>query len=303
MKVITQKDVEAHRQHTVQTKTVKIGELFNDIVERFGEKREAILGHPTTNWSAFNATFGGARPGEVITLTSETGTGKTTFALNWMMDAAQSGVACFLVSCEIPVSMVAVQVAQMIAGKRFSRFGKEDLAPVSAVLDTLPIWFLDRHGMIEEELLYTAMSYAHKEFGCRFMVIDHLDYIIKERQQWQNESYVIGDTMRRLCGKTKEIEATSLVIAHPAKLNQPGVKRREIGLDELKGSSSIKQESDAVFGIYRPDPEKNVTRLRFLKIRNHEFGRFTGGTLRFSFNPESLVLSELSTGVEWGDHD
>lgn len=275
-------------------------DLIHRVIARHQRKHEETIGYPT-QWTVFNSAFGGLRPGELITLTSDTGIGKSTFALNLALHAVRSGRPALIFSLENGIDSLAMTIAQMITKKPFVKFESSDVAGLSEILERIPLYFYAWSGQLKDELVVAAMEYAADKHGVCVCVIDHLDYLVKTRESWQSEAYVIGDCMRRLVGSSKRKRITTLLCAHPAKLNQSGWKRREVGLDELKGSSSIKQESDAVFGLHRPKPEENITQLRFLKIRNHQFGRFMGGKIRFKFEPENLSLEELSTGVEWGE--
>lgn len=302
MNIISQKDIDEHRVMPKDRGIKHISEVFIDLVDKWKQDPSYLTGKRTTCWPVFNSAFGGARPGELITLTSETGTGKTTFAMNWLMDTVRQGITSMVISLELPMFAIGQMIAQMITGKSFSEFDASVLGGVGEVLKGLPLYFLETNGKTKEDYIVKAMDYAGVKLGVKFILIDHMDYIEKNRtEKWVNDSYMIGDTMRRLCGKTREIEATTLLIAHPSKLEQKGVKMREVGIDELKGSSSIKQESDAVISVFRPDPGKNMTQVRFLKIRNGDFGRFVNGKLRMSFDPRSRLLTELSTSVEWDD--
>lgn len=302
MHTISRDDLNNHSRASAPPQVKHISQMFDLLVESYLRDPREILGYPTLNWHAFNQAFGGARRGEVITVTGETGCGKTTFAINWLLDTIRQKKPSLLISLEIQWFSVLRQLAQMIQDKPFEKFGDTDIAGVGGVLRDLPLYVLDVNGMVPDKLVLTAIDYAVTQHAVQFVVLDHLDYINKTRgQSWQNESYVIGDFMRDLCGKAHELNTTIVVIAHPSKTMVKGVGRREIGLDELKGSSSIKQESDAVFGIYQPDPSIAETRLRFLKIRATGYSENTLSYLRFSFSKNTLKLTELSTQPEWGN--
>lgn len=278
---------------------LSVKELVSELVAAHLGDPNSTFGFPTSNWPVFNESFGGARPGELTVITAETGVGKTTFAINWLLDHCKQKRNGLIVSLEIGTRGLAKTIAQMVHGKSLKHFEDSDITAVGAILETLPLWWLDWTGMIRLEWLLAAIDHAADHFGINFIVIDHLDYIIKPATWSSNESTVVGDCMRMLAGKAKEKNVSLVLIAHPAKLNQQGIKRREVGLDELKGSSSIKQEADNVFGIHRPEDQKNVTQLRFLKIRDHEYGKNLHGKIMFTYNPASLQLIETSTELEW----
>lgn len=100
---------------------------------------------------------------------------------------------------------------------------------------------------------------------------------------------MVGDFLRRLAGLAHEYNVAILLIVHPTKTGEKGLKNREIGIDEMKGSSSIKQESDAVFSLFR---DKDFTYLRFLKIRHHLYSKYLNAMIAFRFDQTNLRFEE-----------
>lgn len=295
MKAIDLDDIRAPQKPPPEI--VHIKERFTHVVKRMRQDKSNVLGHATRHWLGFNKAFGGAR-GELVTVTADTGMGKSTFVRNWLLDTVGQNRPSLLVSLEDSINQVTECLSQMITGKDVMDFDDQDARSVAQQFNEWPLYYLNHQGPLKEDILLDLIDYASEELGTKFIVLDHLDYIDKS---WsgRNESYVIGDTMRRLAGKAHENEVCIVLIAHPAKMNVKGNLQREIGLDELKGSSSIKQESDAVFSIYRPDPTVAESFLRFLKIRNHRFSKNIQGKIRFGFSNENLSWWEVTGELEY----
>lgn len=283
------------------SEVLHIKNQFTHIIKRMGQKPEEVSGFPHSEWLGFNKHFGGSR-GELITVTADTGVGKSTFVRNWVLDTVTQGRKALLMSLEDPMGQVTECFAQMISGKDILLFNDADASKVGKKLAEMPLYYLDHQGPLKESQATQVIDYAVDEFGVNFIVLDHLDYIEKDWHN-RNESYVIGDTMRKLAGKAHSLNVTIVLIVHPAKTNVKGNLIREIGLDELKGSSSIKQESDAVFGIFRPDPQVAMAYLRFLKIRNHRYSKSVQGKIKFGFDPQSLSWWEVNGELEWDRAD
>jgi len=276
----------------------RIHELATDLLQKIKANPEESTGIPHSEWTLFNASFGGAR-GELVTLTSDTGQGKSTFAWNWLKDMVHAkNVNSCLFSLENPMSDICEIFARMVIPKNPRDLEPKEVGEITKTWALWPLWYFDERGMVEEDHMVNALYYAIQQKGCRFIVIDHLDYV-KKAWNGRNESYVIGDFVRRLASIAHGENVTILLIVHPSKLNKPGVKTREVGMDELKGSSAIKQESDTVLNIFRPDPMKNHTYLRFLKIRKYLYGKSIGGKIQFSHNFDSQELWEMSAGLEY----
>jgi len=300
MDKITKQHIQNWKEPEIMGRVSPGSELFSELIHAWKKDPRMLEGFPTLNWPAFNQAFGGARPGELIVVTADTGMGKTTFAVNWLMDFCRTKRAGFLVSLEIRWAEMARKIAQLISKKPLKKMTQEDLAGVGDILQHTPLWYFDANGPQRVDFLLKAIKYAAFEKNCQFIVVDHLDYLIRSVRSNEPLSYVIGDTMRQLCTVAHQTDATILLIVHPSKLESKGIGRREIGMDELKGSSSIKQEADAVLSSYRPNPNENETIIRFQKIRGMSHSRNTMSFLRYSFEPDSGQWLETSTKPEWG---
>lgn len=301
MKRITRKDIEQWKEPEVEGGFCHISEAVIEFLDLLESKTEELFGYPTTNWTTFNKAFGGARPGELIVLTADSGIGKTTFALNWLLDTAKQDRNTFMISLELNMGLIIRKLSQMIIGKSVKEFSKVDVAGYVEVLKNMPMYYMDVNGPQVPSFIYKCVQYAAFEKHCRFVVIDHLDYFLLSLKNGWSRADVLGETMRYLTGIAHKTKSTIILIVHPSKLDMKGVKNREVGMDELKGSSSIKQEADAVLSLYRPNPENLETVIRFQKIRADGFSQYRYSFIRFDYDPESLTYLEKSGVPEWGD--
>lgn len=294
MKIIDLKAAETYKATFSETGEVKhASEALDDFYRLLEKDPQAIEGRPTKYWPLFNKCFGGLR-NELIVLTAETGNGKSTFARNWFQDCFHQKIPACMFSLEEGILSTMHRFTQMEIGKKASQLTLDDKRAFGDALKQYPFYYVDRKGMISENFLLNTLHYAIDTHGIKFFMIDHLDYIAKQKHDWStNESYIIGDCLRRLAAIAHEKGCTILLIVHPAKLSIQGGKRREVGIDELKGSSSIKQEADAVFSIFRESVGNQNTYLRFLKIRNHAFSQFQYTRIKFQFDKANLRLEEL----------
>lgn len=289
------------REPIALTRTMHISDLFGTVIEARRADPQSLIGYGARKWPCFTECCGGFRPGEVISLTADTGVGKSTFALNWLLDSVFQDRRCFLISLEERWQATALRLATMTLERNFMKADDIQVGTIGTLWRDAPLWLLSAHGPQKDELILRSLEHAAKEKGCMFAVIDHLDYIERTYRPQEGDSAIIGHFMRRLCGVAHACEMAIVVICHPKKLETRGLQNREIGMDEMKGSSSIKQESDMVFSLYQPDRGKNDTILRFQKVRSPRYSRNTGAFVRFHFNYDSLWLEERSTHAEWGD--
>ncbi len=255
-------------------------------------------GHTTAKWHSFNQHFGGARE-ELVVITADTGQGKSTFARAWLREMVYQGIPSALISLEDPMSRAVKHFAAMETGMEIVELGSDEAKHIGAVLSAYPMFYLNHHGMIQDDLILKAIRYASQEKGVKFFVVDHLDYIRKNHAWSKNESYVIGDFLRELSTVAQEEMVTIVLIVHPSKLAHKGEGSRPVGLDELKGSSSIKQEAASVLSVYRPNPGTTQTDVRFLKIREAAFGKNVGGKISFYLHPKKFTYEEMQGGLSY----
>jgi len=297
-------DRSVYEDETVRNEILHISELFSHVVEARASGTQRLKGYPTTCWPVFNEAFGGLRGGEVTVITAETGAGKTTFALNWAADYAKPGEnGVFYVSVEMSKQATAEKLAQLIHRKPVSEFDQNtdfcDLRAVKEVFKNLNFWFFDHYGRLDMDRLTKAIWYAVCEKRTRLIVIDHLGYLIRQDRS-ETQALAIGNTMRDLSLLANQLNVSILLVVHPGKLYLQG-KRRLVDLDDLKGSSDIKQEASNVISLFKPDRSTPETYLYFLKIRSHHHSSSVGGRLRFDFDHRSLWLSEVSDHIEFSD--
>jgi KaiC/GvpD/RAD55 family RecA-like ATPase len=290
-------DLRNFEPKTDQPKIVHVSQLWDGFLEDYRSKKIRIE-MPTQTWPLFNASFGGFRHG-VTAITGETGSGKSSFGLNAMMQMVQQGIPTLLLSLEMTWRDVRGIFAQFVVEKPPQAFGDADVGFFKECLDRMSLCILKHHGPLSAELALKAVAFAAERFGIRFVFFDHMDYVAHQGQRWQNEAYVIGDFIRRLAGVSTKYELATLLVCHPRKLELTGTKSREVHMDEMKGSSSIKQEADAVLSIFQPGTGGTEMLLRLQKIRATGYSRNVGGKIRFRFDPVNLRFHESGTSLEW----
>jgi len=266
-------------------------ESLSDFFALLKSDPKRIQGFPTRYWSLVNKAFGGVRS-ELVVITAETGNGKSTFARNWIQDCFHQQLPSLLISLEEGIMSSMFRFSQMEIGKSPLNFSDLEKKAWAQSLEQYPFYYVDWKGPIKEALLLNSIHYAIDTHGIKFIVLDHLDYVEKSWRDNRNESYVIGDFLRTLAGIAHSKECMILLVAHPSKLNVQGDRRREVGIDDLKGSSSVKQEADAVFSLYR-ETDNSYTYLKFLKIRSSIHSKFLNTKIKLRFDNSNLRFEEV----------
>ena len=112
-----------------------------------------------------------------------------------------------------------------------------------------------------------------QKHNIKIIFIDHLDYIVPMAIPGGNRTEMIGHTMRTLKTMATEYEIVIFLMVHT---KQPKDTMAP-GLESIKGSSFIGQESDAVFTMHRPakrgqrDEYEDYSIFNILKHRDTGF--------------------------------
>lgn len=241
----------------------------------------------TTGWATLDTILGGVRDGELSIITGDTGSGKSTWSTALARSQAAQGTPVLIAPFEQPCYEILGKLVSMDA--RASVF---DLPPVErehAIIQTLEreVYFLDRYGPTPFGEIKDAIYLAYHRYGVRFVLLDHLHFFLDCKEH--EERHQIDQVVRALKVITRDLGVHIALVCHPKKLgrDQRG-NTRKVVLDDLKGSSSIKQACDTAIRVRRlrvddVGSESDGAEVAVLKCRNPA-GR--EGSAWFHFDPQ-----------------
>jgi len=254
---------------------------------KFIKDGEKLLGR-SIRIPGFNKIVGGIRLSELSVLTGYTGRGKSTFAYNFIRWAEEVGFRCLIMSFENRLFSVISKLIEIYTGERlrvYDEAGKkyrlcQSMPWIEAEYDRLNrrnIYFLNKakakDGYYDLERMGQVIEYAVKFHDVNVFVIDHLHYFLKISDA-RNPVSKIDEAVRLIKQWAERYNIHVLLIVHPhmTQDNKQG-NPPKLGLNCVKGASSISQESDNFWVISRKEEENgsNLSRLEVLK--NREMGR------------------------------
>lgn len=206
-----------------------------------------------------NAMDGGFRGGDLVVISGQTSHGKTTFSQFLTINQSGQGVPSIWFSYEMSTFYLGEQFSKMGVDTRSEDF----LVYAPSKLDR---WSIEKSMKIVRE--------AISEYGCKFIFIDHLHYLIPLNQSI-NTSLLVGGVLRELKSLAVETDTVVCLLAHTKKL----AAGEELNLDSMRDSSLIAQEADSVFLVQRiKNPKKamvevsgniysNITKIELAKVR------------------------------------
>ena len=251
---------EVAAQYQGEYKLIWSEELAEEIKNR-PERPKFLTGIPE-----FDEILGGFRPQQLITISASTKHGKTTMGLFLTSQMAS------LNPVVIPLEQSNEEIIEQRLENGYSipRF----LSPAKLATQVTTEW-------IEKRIIEGIAKYDTK-----FVMIDHLGYIDNfgpdGKYKRENLAYRIGEVMRDLKNIAKRWNVTIVLLAHLSQKDEG----KPPTMEDLKNSSDISQESDAVVMLWRKNTQKNKVRIYEDKtmlsvLANRRTGRNGNIGLRF----------------------
>ena len=250
-------------------------------------------------WAGLNEVTHGLRKGELVTITSGSGMGKSSVVRELMYDLLKSGykLGCMLLEETVKRSIQGLMGVHAnrplhLHGIEVDEETMRDAFDATAGTGRLLMY--DHFGSSEIEALMSKVVYLCQQ-GCDFVVIDHVSMVVSALEG--DERRMIDNLMTQLRTIVSRFGIGMIVVSH---LKRPeGVSHEEGGrttLGQLRGSAAIAQLSDMCIGLERnqqaDDPkQRNRTVLRVLKSR---YNGQTGPACQLEFDTTTGRLSEIA---------
>ncbi|PIV20163.1 MAG: hypothetical protein COZ69_11015 [Deltaproteobacteria bacterium CG_4_8_14_3_um_filter_45_9] len=265
----------------------------------FDEIRELHSGNSEskgllTGWQAFDNLLKGIRPTELTVLTGETGSGKSTWAANLAYRLAIREIPVLIFSSEMKPKIILRKMISMKSEKPLDQLTKAELEKVLQWISTLPIYFVDVYGELGLRELKDSIYYAKRRYGIGLVVIDHLHFFLKYSADLERQA--IDQGLKDIKAWAMDLGIHVLLVVHPTKLTYDN---KVVRLNDLKGSSGLKQIPDNVISIWRPRGEDNLKSptseivLDILKVRDDDGEE---GKVILTFDKRSQSYSNSGPG-------
>ena len=235
-------------------------------------------------WLGVNELTYGFRKGELVTITSGSGMGKSQMVReleHYLLNATDENIGVLALEESVKNTTLGVMSieANMPLHLNLDTVDDEELRGYwEATMGKGRMFMYDHFGSTNEDNLLSKVRYLAKGLDCKWIVLDHLSIVVSD-QEVQDERKAIDSIMTKLRKLVQETGVGLFLVSH---LRRPMGKGHEdggqISLSELRGSASIAQLSDMVIGLERnqqaDDPRvRNTTIVRVLKNR---FSGLTG---------------------------
>jgi len=230
-------------------------------------------------WPSVDIYLRGMRLGEITTWCGGTGAGKSQLVREITYHLHQMGERVGVIALEESVQRAGLQQVSLQMETRLhdpavrERIPDEEIrAAAASVLDDR-IYFYDHFGSVEASALLPKIRYMVKALKVRWIILDHISILVSGMATEGDERKRIDELMTRLRTLVEELRIGMHLVSHLRKSGgTPFEEGGRISMDDLRGSSTIKQVSDNIIGAERHQQaedgtERDTTTLRVLKNR------------------------------------
>ncbi len=250
-------------------------------------------------WMGLNEKTCGIRVGEVVTLCSGTGQGKSLVCREWQHWLLGKGLKVGIIALEESVCQSAQSLMGLDLGcpphkwRDLEIDEEQKRQAFDSTVGSGRCVLYDHWGSLEADNLLNRVRYMARGMGCTHLFLDHLSIVISGLGEG-DERRMIDNLMTKLRSLVEELGIALFVVSH---LRRPEGRAHEEGsvvsLSHLRGSASIAHLSDIVLSLERDqqsEEDRNVSTLRVLKNR---YTGETGVACRVAYSMDTGRLTEL----------
>ena len=298
----------AIRQGRAARGLIPISNVLIDVYDRLTElaASESAIPGLSTGLTDLDRAISGLNKSDLILLTARPGMGKTSMALNILLEAGKkSGKNVAFFSLEMSREQLALRLISsecFVDNKKLvtGKLTEEDWEKVAVAADSL-----NRSRIFIDD--DSSVSVADISAKCRRMdnlglvIIDYLQLMQSaggRTYSGENRQQVVSDISRALKIMAKELDVPVLCLSQLSRANESRSDKRPM-LSDLRESGAIEQDADIVMFLYREGyydkdtPNPNLAECIIAKNRHGETR-----TVELQWLPEFTTFGNM----EW-QHD
>ena len=296
----------AIRQGRAARGLIPISQVIIDVYDRLEELAASDRAIPglSTGLRDLDRAISGLNNSDLILLAARPGMGKTSMALNILLDAGKkSGKKVAFFSLEMSREQLALRLISsecFVDNKKLvtGKLSDEDWESVAAAADSLnrsAILIDDDSNITVADIL--AKCRRVEDLG--LIVIDYLQLMQsaggKSNTRGENRQQIVSDISRSLKIMAKDLNVPVLCLSQLSRANESRQDKRPM-LSDLRESGAIEQDADIVLflyreGYYNADAENpNLAECIIAKNRHGETGK-----VELQWTPEFTTFTDM----EW----
>lgn len=280
---------------------VEIRTALNDAIDNITEmakNKGSVTGIPT--YRDLDKYLLGLHPSDMIIVAARPGMGKTSFALNVSLKAAQENYPVAIFSLEMSSDQLVTRMlsSESMIDQQKLRSGNitmdeiERMIKTASALAELPIYIDDTPGISVMEIRGKSRRLKAKH-GLGLIVIDYLQ-LMQSHQRSENRQQEVSEISRSLKALARELDVPVMALSQLSRAVEQTTDKKP-ALSHLRESGSLEQDSDCVMFIHRPeyyDDETEKKNIAEIIIAKHRHG--PTGTIDLAFFAELTKFADLA---------
>lgn len=243
---------------------------LRDVIDSIKEKTDNVIKFKCIPHVEFEQDW-------LAILSGTSNIGKTSIGLNIADELAERGIPSLFLPFERGIRTVGKRFIQVHLNKtqdELNSLADEDWDKILPDLVDLPLYF----SVPSREEIKDTVAKAKKLFNIKVIVVDHLDYLV--RKSTENHNVETSNTLQEFKSLAQEFGIIFIIIHHIKKQEGAGATPKKPRMEDLKGSSSIYQDPEAVIMLSSPDKgqlEVDIVKNKgMMGSQIYEFNQATG---------------------------
>ena len=259
-------------------------------------------------WESLNEMTMGLRAGEITTLCSGSGIGKSSVCKEIAHYLLMNNHTVGYIALEESTKRTALGIMGIHLNKPIyldpALANEEEMKKAfDATVGSGKYYTYDHWGSLGEENLLQKIRYLVTALDCRIIFLDHLSIVVSG-MEGGDERRMIDNTMTKLRSLVEELRCSLVVVSH---LKRPDGKGHEEGarttLAQLRGSAGIAQLSDMVIGLERDQQDAAQAKYTTIRVLKNRWCGKNGVATTLEFTEETGRLSESLNFDEEGHEE
>jgi len=253
-------------------------------------------------FKGLNEKLHGIRYGELVTITSGTGSGKTSFCRNLATHLLQQGERVGILELEAGNRNTALGIMSCAVGQPL-HIGEHDKGEIDkhflVSLANYDLYLFDGFGSFDPDTIYQRIEYMASGLECRVIFLDHISILLSGLEG--DERRMIDQTMTRLRSLVERTGITLFLVSHLRRASNDKHAHEEggrVNLSSLRGSHSIAQISDTVVALERDQQAGTSGDATTVRILKNRYSGETGKACEISYDLNTCRFTEHETQTE-----
>ncbi len=218
----------------------------SDIIDSIRTKDDSLLHLKTIPFLELEEDW-------MVIISGTSNIGKTSYAMNIANELVNKNISTLVLPFERGIKTVGKRFLQVRCDKSQSEFGfyqEKDWDELIKDTVNLPLYFSIPH----RDEIKEVVAKAKRLFNVKVVIVDHLNYLVRKSDN--NENTETSRTLQEFKTIAQELGIIFLIVHHIKKPEGMGTVKRKPKMEDLKGSSSIYQDPEAVVMLSSPEDGK-----------------------------------------------